>query len=158
MTIAKRNYEIVEHLRQRFKERYDIELTKNKRMMLLNQIRKKIGSQTCMIRKDIELWKVELYNQKTYCNQPFIVLYDRAIDQIKTVLPPTDSEEFKEFCERVHISKEQLLNQQLTARESTTKSVNRVAEMRMKQAVVREGLLRLDGYKSTMEYFYKNKA
>ena len=156
MSKAKRNHAIVEHLRLRFKERYNIELTRDRRISLLNQINKNIGQLTTVIKLNTELWRVEIYNQATYCNQSFIVMYDRAIDQIRTVLPPVDSEEFDEFCERVHISKEQLLNQQLTAKERTHQSVDKAIKHREKQAIIKEGLQRLDSYKTFADYIKKN--
>lgn len=152
MCKATRNHKIVEHLRQRFKERHGVELTKNRRMMLLSQIHKNVASLTARIHEKAELWKVELYNQDTYCNQAYTVIYDRTIDQITTVLPPTDSEEFAEFCETVNIPKERLLNQRLTARERTEDSVNKVIKMRRQEAVVKEGLKRLSNYKAINDY------
>jgi len=152
MDIATRNHEIVEHLRKRFKERYNVELTKNRRMMLLTQIHKNFGSLTCVMKPNSELWKVELYNQATYSNQAYIVLYDRTIDQIRTVLPPIESAEFKEFCERVSIPKEQLIGQRRTAKESTAVAVRSAIKHREQQAAIKEGQRRLKEYKDTSQF------
>jgi len=150
---AKKNHEIVEHLRLRFKERYNIELNRDRRIKLLNQIQKNIGSLTAKLPSGAELWRVAMYNQESYSDQHFTVLYDRSMGQITTVLPPTDSEEFQEFCDKVNIQKEQLVSQRLTAREKTMESVNRVAEIRMQKAIEKESLQRLKKHKVIADYF-----
>ena len=157
MSLDKRNHKIVEHLRTRFLERWGVELTRTKRMSLLNQIQAGSASLTTRLKSGIELWKVRLYNQELYTDQSYIVMYDKTIRQIMTVLPPLDSEEFNEFCERVSIPKEQLVAQQLTAKERTMESVNRAAKMRTHQAEVRQGMQYLTAYNAINSYMNQKR-
>ena len=152
------NHKIVEHLRQRFKTRHGVELTKKKRMMLLDQIHSKIGRQLFVMRDGSELWRVRLYDQATYSDKSYTVMYNRNLTQITTVLPNIDSEEFEAFIKRSGISREQIMDRQLTSQERLAKSVRKAIEVKkenLEAQQINEGNKRLKEYKALRNYFKK---
>jgi len=121
------NAKIVDHLRQRFKERFNLELTRDSRLSLLKQIQSRTG-ELCYQRGDSQLWKVSLVIQ--HLRNFYHVIYVPKFQQIVTVLPAVGSAAFEEFCKTVYskygIPKEQLINRRLSGRDLERDSLQRM--------------------------------
>ena len=155
------HYRIVEHLRQRFKERFNIELTRELRLNFLDQIHKRTA-ELCFVTPKCEIWKLCL-RQRNCITRCFFVIYARNIDQITTVLPPFESPEFDEFCKTIYdkygVTREKIMNRRKSPRELDNESLLRIQErdelnaFREKRAC---GRYRLNSYRMllTKRYSY----
>jgi len=154
-----RNSKIAEHLQKRFKERHNIELTRNRRLMLLRQIQGGIAKKLSHTKNKKTLYRVFLYNNLKQANDNFSVLYCPKMQIILTVLPKQDSDEYKAFCDKNGISLEKAQSRELTAQERTNESVK--ACIQYKQDKIKadalkrreKSLSRLKEYKSVKKYF-----
>jgi len=148
----------IEHLQKRFKSRHGIELSRAKRFMILKQIHNGVASQLYVLKKNTEYWRVKLYDQETYQNKSYTVLFNRITDQITTVLPEIDSPEFNEFIEKKNIPREQLIYQRLTAKERTAESIKTAHERKqkyLKEKRIANGKKQLKDYKNITEFLNK---
>ena len=139
------NAKIVDHLRQRFRERFNVELTRDSRLSLLKQIQARTG-ELCYQRGDSQLWKVSLVIH--HLRNFYHVIYVPKFQQIVTVLPAIGSPAFEKFCKTVYskygIPKEQVMNRRLSAKDLERESLHRmhrveentwIDEFRRKRAV-----------------------
>lgn len=161
MTKADRNHKIVEHLRDRFKERHGIELTRDRRMMLLRQIHSGVAKELHKVSFDKSLYRVYIYSNKYMHNLPYTVIYCKSIDQILTVLPRPDSEEYEAFLQKNRLDREMVERRELTAAEKTAIDVER-ARRRMAEHEqnkrVEEGKRRLKEWKNSQKYFLPKRV
>ena len=124
--IADRNYNIVEHLRQRFKERYNIELTRELRLELLTQIKSKTAIMCCLLPRNAEVWRVRIKRSS------FNVVYNNQLKEITTVLSPPDSPDFEQFCnDHPYWSKEKIMYSYMTPMERTFHDIRKAKEAKM---------------------------
>jgi len=157
MTKADRNNKIVLHLRQRFQERHGVELTRDRRLMLLQQIKSGVQAKRLFrLTDDKFLYRVYLYSNERMCNLPYTVIYCQSIDQILTVLPSKDSEEYARFLEKYGLDRSRVEGREMTAKERTAMSVENakvnIAEVARNEKVA-EGLRRLKAWKGQRKYF-----
>jgi hypothetical protein len=155
MDIALRNSKIAGHLQKRFKERHGIELTRNRRMMLMNQIQNGMAKFLSQTNNGKMLYRVFLYSNATRANVNYAVLYCPKIKMILTVLPQQGSEEYKEFCHKNGLSLEAVRSRELTAQERTNESIKEYLKQKQERLVKREGLDRLKDYCRVKKYFDK---
>ena len=155
MDIAKRNSKIAEHLQKRFKERHGVELTRNRRLMLMNQIETGLAKFLSLTPNGKKLYRVVLYSNETMANVNYSVLYCPKDKLILTVLPNKNSEEYMSFCEKNGLSVEAVRSRELTAQERTAVSVREYIKHRNKTAAVERmatSLTRLEEYKNVQRY------
>ena len=62
--LAARNYRIVEHLRERFMSRHGVELTKDRRLMLLNQINNGVADVLSTAARGRKFYRVYIYSSQ----------------------------------------------------------------------------------------------
>ena len=123
--------QIVDHLRQRFKDRFGIELTRDLRLSLITQIKTKKAEHLYTF-KGAELWRVFIYNDKKCIKEFFDVMFDKRLDHILTVLPPIGSDDFNKFADDIFykygINKNQLEFRRKTSSELEHESIKRLNE------------------------------
>lgn len=150
MTKSDRNYKIVEHLRERFLQRHRIDLTRNRRMMLLRQISTGIAKLLFTTKNGKKLYRVKLYSNETFGNISYTVMYCPKLDQILTVLPHPDSAESALFLKKNGLTKKQVDVREFTAKERTDISVREAIQRETDQRVT-EGKKRLKRYHEKKE-------
>jgi len=152
------NQHIVDHLRERFKTRHGIELTRELRLSLIDQIRMQ-KAECCYKRKgrngqSSEFWRVHLMVKSE--RKEFDVIYNRYIGQILTVLPSIDSEEFEEFVRSSYklygLTREQIVFQRKTSRELDSDSIRRLKLRDEYVTNVQLGLKRLKEWKTILDF------
>ena len=152
------NQYIVDHLRERFKTRYGIELTRELRLSLIDQIKTK-EAECCYKRRgkngqSNEFWRVHL--TLGFERKEFDVIYDRDIEQILTVLPSTDSEEFDDFAKKLYrkygLTKEQIIFQRKTSKELERESIEKLKLRDEYISKVQLGLKRLKEWKTRLDF------
>jgi hypothetical protein len=144
-------YQIATHLQKRFKERHNIELNRNARLMLIKQIKSGYAKKLYSFSETKGIYRVYLYNNARKCDLPYHVIYDSKLEQILTVLPSKDSEEYKEFFKKHNID----INydtRYMTPQERTQWSIDRYREHQIKQEKIKVGLNRLNSWKRLKEY------
>jgi hypothetical protein len=152
MDIATRNSKIAEHLQKRFKERHGVELTRNRRLMLVNQIESGLAKFLSLTPNGKKLYRVMLYSNKTMANVNYSVLYCPQHRLILTVLPNKNSEEYVSFCKKNGLSVETVRSRELTAQERTAESVRKLIKHRQETEQIRRiqiGKDRLKEYHDT---------
>jgi hypothetical protein len=155
MDIAKRNSDIAAHLQKRFKERHGIELTRNRRLMLMSQIQSGVGLFLSQTSNGKKLYRVLLYNNQKGANDKFTVMYCPKDKLILTVLPKQTSDEYKDFCEGNGLSMEVVKGRELTARERTNESMKAAIKLKSETASVKRVQVsknRLAEYNSVKKY------
>ena len=157
MNNSKHMEKITLHLQQRFAERHNVTLTKNRRMMLRQQIKNGVGK-LLSIQKNKKLYRVFLYNNDKMCNVSYVIMYCPLKDRILTVLPKQDSEEYVEFVKTNRLSMDMVTGREMTARERTALSVKTYLDNKKqsdKKMVLDEGLRRLQAYRNSRRFFKK---
>jgi len=123
-----RNYKIVEHLRKRFKERFNIDLTRELRLDILTQCRSGMSNLCCLLPRGAEVRRIKVQGKE------FNIVYDVCLKQITTVLSPPDSPDFEQFCKNnPDLSREKIINSYLTPKERTERDLKIMKENIMKE-------------------------
>lgn len=123
-----RNYKIVEHLRRRFKERFNIDLTRELRLDILTQCRSGMCNLCCLLPRGAEVRRIKIQGKE------FNVVYNVCLKQITTVLSPPDSPDFDQFCKNnPDLSREKIINSYLTPKERTERDLKKAKENIMKE-------------------------
>ena len=157
--LADRNYRIVEHLRSRFMSRHGVELTKKRRLMLLEQIRTGIAKRLSLADKGRIFYRVYIYSNEDMANRFYSVVFDPSLKQIITVLPRKDSSEYMSFVQRYGLDYDVIIQQEMTAKERTDASVKaayNAKQERVRAEVEKERQRRIRAYrefKATYDYF-----
>lgn len=176
MTKDIRNGRIATHLAKRFKDRHGVELTRERRLMLLKQIDNGVGKFLFMFPNRDRIYRVLLYSNDLKMNVAYSVIYSTKLNQIMTVLPSKDSDEYSTFLKKKKLSRESVEDREMTGEERTEKHVsylfkNRAeaerkaqekitAAKKMKdgliaaerEAKIQAGLRRLRSYNSSQKY------
>jgi len=156
-----RTHQIVEHLRERFKERHGIELTRNRRLMLLNQIRDGVAEAMYYFKNGKILYRVFIYSNEKMKNLPYSIIYCDDCKQILTVLPRQDSEEYEDFLKRNHLDRKQVEGREMTAEERTRLSMREAVKNRIeyeKQQKIKVGQVRLSKWNAQRHFMGNMKA
>jgi hypothetical protein len=157
MDIAKRNSDIASHLQKRFKERHGVELTRNRRLMLMTQIDTGLAKFLSLTPNGKKLYRVVLYSNQKMANVNYTVLYCPKTQLILTVLPAKDSEEYLLFCKKNGFSVEAVRSRELTAQERTAESVRGYIKHRKETEAVQRvqtSLTRLTEYNDVKRYLH----
>lgn len=127
--IADRNYKVIEHLRKRFKDRFNIDLTRERRLDILAQAKTRNMNNLCrLLPRGAEIRRVKIDDKE------FNVVYDVKLQQITTVLSPPDSPDFEQFCkDHPYWTRESLIYKHMTAKERTARDIKKAKEAIMKE-------------------------
>lgn len=130
------------HLQQRFKSRFNIELTRELRLSILDQIKTK-KAECCFKSDKSEFWRVFIIN-KIGIIETFDIIYSRQEDIILTVLPPIGSDEFDEFAEKLFysygIKKDQIIFRRKTSKELEMESIRKRIDFEKRVDIGRQRL------------------
>ncbi len=144
-------YQIATHLQKRFKERHNIELSRNLRLMLIKQIKSGYAKKLYSFSETKGIYRVFLYSNARRCDLPCHVIYEGQWEQILTVLPSKDTPEYKEFFKKHNIDINYDLRY-MTPQERTQWSIDRYREYQLKQEKIKVGLNILKSWKRLQEY------
>ena len=150
MTKDIRNNRIATHLAKRFKDRHGVDMTRDRRLMLLKQIDNGVGKFLFMFPNRDRIYRVLLYSNDLRMNVAYSVIYSTKLNQIMTVLPSKDSSEYSKFLKKKNLSRASVEDREMTGEERTEKRVNylftnRAEAERKAQAEITEAKQMKDG-------------
>jgi len=157
MNRAERNHEIVEHLRERFRARYGIELSRELRLKLIQQIHNGTAKPLSKNGHNAEMYRVYIYSNDLMRSVGYPVIFNHTLQQITTVLPPEDSQEYADFLSENGLDRDVVSRRRLTAHERTNLSVQESIKHFERKRIINQGRKRLKQYQDVREYF-QNKA